>query len=318
MTHSYLSKRTVRGAALLLLFLLLLAAVPAIAAQRDRTPPTRPTNLHVTGQTAYSTALAWNPSSDNSGVFSYRVVISYGETRTVSQSQTSINWFVLVPTSTYSFYVYAIDGAGNRSQRSNTVTVTQPPDITPPTPPVLSLVDVNPTEASLEWTASTDDGPYLMYQVYVNGSPNVDTGTSRTAVVHNLTPQTTYDITVKARDFYGNPVNVSAPSNSVIVTTTAINPNDTEPPSPPANLYPQDIGDCAEIWVSWTQSFDNQTPQAGIRYEVYVNGSLEDFIVGDDQSIVYGQGGENSVTVIASDSAGNESPPVSANVTLCG
>lgn len=41
-----------------------LGASPAQAA-RNRTPPTRPTNLRVTGTTSYSVALAWNPSTDN-------------------------------------------------------------------------------------------------------------------------------------------------------------------------------------------------------------------------------------------------------------
>ena len=52
---------------------------------------------------------------------------------------------------------------------------------------------MNPTEVSLAWTASTDDGPYLFYQVFVNGSPNVDTR-ARTGSPSSmgLTPETTY------------------------------------------------------------------------------------------------------------------------------
>ena len=87
-----------------------------------------------------------------------------------------------------------------------------------------------------------------MYEVYVNGSLNVDTGTARSAVVHNLTPETTYSITVRARDFYGN--NLSEPSNSVTVTTAAINPNDTEPPPPPGNAYAR-LRSRAEPMPAW-------------------------------------------------------------------
>ena len=64
-------------------------------------------------------------------------------------------------------------------------------------------------------------GHYLFYQVFVNGSPNVDARQNRFAVVHGLTPETTYQITVKARDLYGPP-NVSAPSNVLTVTTAAV------------------------------------------------------------------------------------------------
>jgi chitinase len=179
---------------------------------------------------------------------------------------------------------------------------------------VLSLIDVNPTEVSLEWTASTDDGPYLSYQVYVNDTPNVDAGTSRSAVVHDLTPDTTYVITVKARDFYGN--NVSAPSNAITVTTDPVSGEDTEPPPAPGNLSGSDMG-CGEVWLSWTQSVDNQTPQSAIKYEVYVNGVLDHFVTGTGQTILYGTiTGDNTFTVIAIDSAGNRSAPATITIPL--
>src|SRR5215204_2620889 len=134
---------------------------PASAAQnaaQDRTAPTKPTNLRVTSLTSYRVSLAWNPSTDNSGTFSYRVVMSDGGTYTVPQTQTTFTAFV-APVGTYSFHVYAVDGSGNKSQKSNTVSATPPPDTLAPSAPVVSVVGVNPTEISLQWTASTDDGP---------------------------------------------------------------------------------------------------------------------------------------------------------------
>jgi hypothetical protein len=305
--------RAARVLAILFVLLLFSGVLPVLAA-KDTRPPTKPGNLRVTALTAHNVTLAWNPSTDNSGSFSYKVWVSYGFTHTVPQSQTTFS-LSLVPNNTYSFYVYAVDGSGNKSSKSNTVTVTTPPDTTPPTAPVLSLVGVNPTEISLEWTAATDDGLHLMYQVYVNGSLNVDAGTARSAVVHNLAPETTYTITVRARDLYGN--NLSEPSNALTVTTAAINPNDTEPPPPPANFYALDISDCAEVWLFWTQSFDNQTPQAAIHYDIYVNGVFDQTIIGDDEAITYALLDENTLTIIAKDSAGNTSAPVNATVTLC-
>ena len=282
-------------------------------AARDRTPPTKPTNLRVTSTTSYQVSLAWNPSTDNSGTFSYRVVVSNGATYTVPQTQTTFTLFV-APIGTYSFYVYAVDGSGNKSQKSNTVSATPPPDTTAPTPPVVSVVGLNPTEVSLEWTASIDDGPYLFYQVFVNGSPNVDAGQNRFAVVHGLTPETTYEITIKARDLYGPP-NVSEPSNVVTVTTAAVSSVDTEPPSSPSNLYGWDVGDGArEINLFWTESFDNQTAQASIAYEVYQNGVLDHTTSGDRTILYATSGGENTFTVIAVDNAGNRSAPASIAV----
>jgi chitodextrinase len=297
--------------AILIVLMSVFGASPALAAG-DRQAPTKPTNLRVTSLTSYQVVLAWNASTDNSGSFSYKVVVGNGAIYTLPQTQTTFTAFV-VPNGTYSFYVYAIDGSGNKSSKSNTVSATPPADTTAPTPPVVSLAGVNPTEISLSWTASTDDGPYLFYQVFVNGSPNVDAGQNRFAVIHGLNPQTSYQITVKARDLYGP--NVSAPSNVVTVTTAAVNATDTEPPSAPGNLSGYDVGDGArEINLFWTQSFDNQTPQASIAYEVYLNGVLDQTTSGDRAILYATSGGENTFTVIAVDDAGNRSAPASITI----
>ena len=91
----------------------------------------------------------------------------------------------------------------------------------------------------------------------------------------------------------------------------------TEAPPTPANFNALDISDCAEIWLTWTESFDNQTPQAGIAYEIYVNSVFDSTVVGDDRAIVYGHGGHNTLALIAVDGAGNRSAPANAEVTLC-
>jgi len=255
--------RAATVAAILVMLVSVFGASPAFAA-RDRTSPTKPTNLRVTSLTSYNASLAWNASTDNSGSFSYRVVVSDGATYTVPQTQTTFTLFV-APVGTYSVYVFAVDGSGNTSPKSNTVTVTTPGDATAPTAPVISLDDVNPTEIALVWTASRDDGPYVFYQVFVNGSPNVDAGQNLSAVVHGLTPQTTYAITVRARDLYGH--NVSAPSNVLNVTTSAVSMVDSQPPSSPDDLNGYDVGDGArEVNLFWKESFDNQTGQASITY----------------------------------------------------
>jgi chitodextrinase len=300
--------RTTRVAAVIFVVLVsLFGTSPALAA-RDRKPPTKPTNLRVTSLTAHRVTLAWDPSTDNSGTFTYRVFVSWGSTTTLPQTQTTYS-VGLVPANTYSFYVYAVDGSGNRSQNSNTVTVTTPPDTTPPTAPVLSLVGVNPTEVKLQWTASTDDGLHIVYQVFVNGSPNGGETFNRGAVVHGLTPETTYEFTVKAKDFYGG--NFSEPSNTLTVTTSAVSATDTEPPSAPGCCGGGDVGGL-ELNVSWGLSFDNQTPQASIAYEVYLNGVWQETTSADRAVIYVTQTGDNTVTIIAVDDAGNRSAPSSA------
>jgi chitodextrinase len=297
--------RATRIVAILAVLLSVWGAAPASAA-RDRKPPTRPTNLRATSVTAHNVTLAWDPSTDDSGTFSYRVWVSYGSTYTVPQTQTTFS-LGLVPNNTYSFYVYAVDGSGNISQRSNTLSVTTLRDTTPPSPPVVSLVGVNPTEVSLRWTASTDDGRHIRYQVFVNGSPSgVETLNGLAAVVHGLTPETTYEITVIARDYYGE--NVSAPSNILTVTTLAVSATDTEPPSSPGCCWGGDVGGL-ELNIFWGHSFDNQTAQASIAYEIYLNGVLDHTTTGDRAALYTTQFGENTITLIAVDRAGNRSAP---------
>jgi chitodextrinase len=299
--------RAARVAVILAILMSVFGISPALAA-RDRKPPTKPANLRTTSVTAHNVTLAWNPSTDDSGTFSYRVWVSYGSTYTVPQTQTTFS-LGLVPNNTYSFYVYAVDGSGNISQRSNTLTVTTPPDTTPPSAPVVSLVGVNPTEVSLRWTASTDDGLHIRYQVFVNGSPSgVETLNGLAAVVHGLTPETTYEITVQASDFYGG--NMAAPSNTLTVTTPAVSATDTQSPSAPGCCGGGDVGGL-ELNITWGQSFDNQTPQASIAYEVYLNGVLDHTTTGDRAVVYVTQTGDNTITLIAVDGAGNRSAPSS-------
>ncbi|HSK67524.1 MAG TPA: fibronectin type III domain-containing protein, partial [Anaerolineales bacterium] len=67
--------RAARAAVILVMLAVLVSlfgTTPALAA-RDRKPPTKPTNLRVTSLTPHRVSLAWNPSTDDSGTFTYRV-----------------------------------------------------------------------------------------------------------------------------------------------------------------------------------------------------------------------------------------------------
>ena len=142
-----------------LLLLTIVCSSSLLSAQssgRDRTPPTAPTNLIVTATTEHSVSLAWGASTDNSGRFSYVICCANG-TVTVSQTITSHTIQGLKPGTTYTLRVYAKDAAGNQSKSSNAVTVTLPGQIAAPTKPVVTLLDVGPTHATLGWS-STDDG----------------------------------------------------------------------------------------------------------------------------------------------------------------
>jgi len=299
--------RRAAGAALAVGLALLIVGSVAAAAAKDRTPPTTPTNLRVTSLSHKSVTLAWNPSTDNSGSFSYSVNKD-GQGFTVPQTRTSytIDW--LSPGNTYTFYVVATDKALNQSGRSNTVTVTTPRDTTPPSAPVLSGSVRGPSQVSLTWTRSTDDfATFVGYRILANGAPvtqHVNWFAERSVVLRHLTPATSTTFTVQAIDSGGN----TATSNAVTLTTAAT--SDVTPPSAPTNLRLLEDQGCAEVWLGWTQSTDDTDPQSAIEYEIYVNGVLSPLPVGAgiDRDFVYGTAqGNNTFVVRAVDQAGNTS-----------
>jgi chitinase len=291
-------------------FIPFLRAFTVSAAARDRTPPTAPSNLQVTGKTTYSVSLAWNPSTDNSGSFSYRIRNGAGPEIAVPQGYTSFTWTSnLNAGQTYSFFVYAIDGAGNTSRNSNAVTVTLPASTMPPPPstPAVSVIDVGPTHISLAW-ASTGGGRTLRYLVFKDGNLDRQATAETSGTFYLLEPETTHTFTVQARDG----ANSSPPSNNLTVTTEPRNPNDTTPPTRPANLWEHHYEGETEVNLSWGQSSDDSDPQSIIRYNVYLNGVLDDITVGSNRSLIYAVEGFNTITVVAVDTAGN----LSAEATI--
>ena len=81
----------------------------------------------------------------------------------------------------------------------------------------------------------------------------------------------------------------------------------TSPPTPPANLTADNDG--AFVNVSWDPSTDDLTPQSFIRYDVYVNGELRAVVVGEAIAQVEADYGVNNISIIAVDTADNESTP---------
>ena len=118
-----------------------------------------------------------------------------------------------------------------------------------------------------------------------------------------LDQETTYALTVRARDADGN---LSPPSDTVFVTTDPADPNDHTPPTQPVNLTADNFG---LLVVSWDPSTDDLAPQQLIRYDVYVNGELRAVVVGKTTVEVEVDFGVNDIEVVAVDTADNESVP---------
>ncbi len=202
----------------------------------DTTAPSVPGGLTAGTITSSSVALSWNASSDNaggSGLAGYDVY--RGTTLVGSPTTTSFTVTGLAADTSYSFTVRAKDNAGNVSAASSAVTArtttgTTPPPVdttAPSAPSGLTAGSTTTTSIPLSWNASTDNAGgsgVSGYEVY-RGATLVATvpGTSYTAT--GLTPNTSYQFSVKARDVAGN---VSAASASITATTkTEVTPPPT-------------------------------------------------------------------------------------------
>ena len=296
-----------------LMLVIVTATFPASAA-RDRKPPTTPTNLRVTGMTAYTVSLAWNPSTDDSGSVTYSICCANVSSETFPGPASSRVYRAgLEAGRSFTLRIVAKDAAGNYSGYSNTVTFTLPRDTTPPSNPTVSVTDVGPTHVSLAWS-TVDDGPNVWFTVRMNGSSVMSGQKDTSGTFGPLQPETAYTFTVQAFDFGGNASPVSDP---VTVITEASDGEDTTPPTTPVNFTDNGMSfQDGETWLFWQKSTDNVDPQSVIRYDVYVNGVLDHSLLGYSQTVVYGNPGVfNTYQVIAVDSADNASAP--ATLTTC-
>jgi len=335
MTTQTLSRLIITTAVVASLNVLLFSGPTTSAAKADKSAPTTPTNLVVIAITDHTVTLKWNPSTDNSGKFTYQVKVNKLNSPTssllqpVSQTQTTYTVTYLLPNSSYSFAVYAVDGSGNRSSDSNSVNANTPlGDTTPPSAPVLQATAIAPSQVQLTWTKSTDNVPNncCSYAFSMNGSPltqNINAAAAPvgyiSVIIRHLPPNTNNTFTVTAIDFTG--INKSTSNSSSAQTWPS---SDTTPPTAPTNLHviSLDTGG-GEAWLGWTQSTDDTDPQSNIEYEIYVNGVLSPLPVsaGVDFDFVYTLPGcENTFTIKAVDKTGNTSPasnPVKVKLGSC-
>jgi hypothetical protein len=303
----------------LVLTVVMMFASPAHAGW-DKIKPTAPGNFRVTAVTPFSVSLAWSPAKDNSGKFSYRLFSSAGLggggiTRTLPKSATSYTWTLMIfPGTSYTFRLWAVDEAGNASAQVSVTATTLPDTIAPTTAPVITVDHINDTSVSLRWTASTDDGPYLFYDVWMNGEFLATTGIERSVTIEDLEPETTYIFAVRARDAANNFSPFSAP---VTITTAAPGSVDTTPPTTPTDFALTDLG-CGDVVLTWTQSTDNVTAQANIRYDIYVDGFLDHSVVGVGSTAAFSSMGISVFDIQAVDESGNFSRVNSLDARLSG
>lgn len=184
---------------------------------------------------------------------------------------------------------------------------TTTPDTTAPTVPTgLQAGTVTSTEATISWTASTDDTRVTGYDVY-RGTTKVGTATTTSFTDTGLTASTAYQYTVRAFDAAGN---VSAPSAALAVTTKAT-PSDTTAPSVPAITSSSSTAN--SVTIGWSASTDNAGGSGLAGYDVY-RGTTR---VAQTTALTFTDTGLTAstayqYTVRARDVAGNVSAPSAA------
>ncbi len=260
----------------------------------DVTPPTAPGSLAALALPG-KIQLRWAASSDDVGVTGYEVLQGGAVAGSVAEPYALVSE---IAPGEHCYSVRAFDGSGNRSPPS-AAACARPPDVTPPTRPTgVTAAAARESEATVRWTASTDDVAVASYELLRDGKV-VATSTRTEAREPGLKGTTRYCWTVVAVDAAGN----RSPASEPACATTP----DQTPPSRPAQVTASVEGDRVEL--RWGASTDD----VGVTgYEVF-RGSERVARVGAD-ALSWADVGpkpaiESCYAVRALDAAGNGSPP---------
>ena len=264
----------------------------------DTAAPSAPASLAATAPASTQVNLTWIASTDNVAVTGYQVFragLLIGSPASTSFIDTGRS-----ASTAYSFFVKAIDAAGNLSAASNTASVTTPAasgDTQAPTvPAALSASAISSSQVNLNWGASTDNVGVAGYRVYRAGVLIASPGSTSYADT-GRSAGTTYSYTVRAADAAGN---LSAVSNTASATTPAS--GDTQAPTVPGALGATAVSP-NQINLTWSAASDN----VGVTgYRVYRAGVL----VASPATTSYSDTGLTASTaysyaVRAADAAGN-------------
>ncbi|SFC40013.1 endonuclease [Kaistella jeonii] len=284
----------------------------------DNEAPSTPTNLVLNSTSTASASLSWTPSTDNIGVSYYKIFVNGIFHSNSPASSSSVSG--LIQGTTYTFYVNAVDAAGNISPQSNTVSGTTLIDTEAPTAATnLAVTSVGTNSIAIQWGAGTDNIEVAGYNIFVNGALYGST-TSTSTNVANLDPNTAYSIYVVTKDAAGN---LSPQSNTVTATTLAIGLNcgDENFDSIPASSSTYSTYNWTSKGISWT-SEDSRTDQTLVGKAITIkNGFLTALSVPNgigDLTVTTGlkfSGGPGTLKIFVNDVDTGKTIPYSVAVT---
>jgi len=182
----------------------------------DFVPPSKPLNINSTYKNSSSFHFGWNKSTDNFAIQHYNVfkdnqfITSTTETHFVMRN--------LMPGSQTAVFVQAVDGDDNISENSDTLLVTTfaPDNTAPQLLGGLFASSISSDKIALKWTSATDHIGLSGYLISVNGTYTASSDSAYT-VLSGLSPETSYQIQVVAKDRNGN---VSSPISQTFQTQT--------------------------------------------------------------------------------------------------
>lgn len=171
----------------------------------DTVAPTVPRYVHVTDVTESSAKAVWEESVDNTGVEGYNIYLNDSETPVNSELVTELSYELtgLNSDTEYTVKIEAVDRAGNRSGKSETVFTTgkgtAPAVPAPPAGVGVLGGSITKTGAVVVWNNSADASGYNVY-LNENGSPVNGTAliTGTRYELKGLTPGTEYTVIVEA------------------------------------------------------------------------------------------------------------------------
>ena len=219
-----------------------------------------------------------------------------------SPTWTEYTWSLTATNANPVISVYSSPRSGSQAGNQvliDAVSITTPnSDTEAPTAVIVSSSNTTMNGTQLSWTASTDNVGVVNYEVFQNGNSIANTGTTTGLNVTGLSPGTSYNFTVVARDAAGNS---SSLSNVETINTIG------DGQAPTAVVVSSSNTTSTGTQLSWTASTDNV---GVVNYEVFQDGNsiantgtTTGFIVtGLTPSTSY------NFTVVAEDAAGNLSP----------
>ena len=173
---------------------------------------------------------------------------------------------------------------------------------TPTRPGQPSCSAIGENGLTLSWGASTDNVGVSAYDIYEHGNKLGETaGTATSKALTGLTPNTTYNLTVIARDAAGN----ASPASPAVDCTTSRS-SDTSPPTKPGTLTSTNVT-ASSADLSWGASTDDKGV-AG--YDVRSGTTVYKSVTSGTSTTVTGLACNSPYTlnVVARDAAGNVSP----------